>query len=398
MNDAFDKNYPDKKSALSINSDAFFNSNTIPAGFVDALLLGQFINSSTISNVSNNLDTENRLGAELNYSITYKFKPDTLSRYSGINFFFSLQNRTHLDGRFSGDLFNLVFNGNSMFAGQTANLDNFNLNVLQYQQFQIGISSQLKASGIHFGIGLSALNGEQYKNILAKKAELYTSADGQYINLNSDIIYKQSNPGNTGLGSSNGAGFGIDAFAEKSITLSEGLTEKTRIELKDIGLIRWNANSRTETADSLYHYEGISVNNILDPKNPAFSKLNTDSIVNKAVKTVSGKITSVLPGIIHINSVTSYKRWQLSKGIRYMYDANYRLNIYLTGNYFITKKLMVSLGAAYGGYSVFSANAGIGADLGRGYLVHVYSANIDGFIVPQIATGQSACIQLTKKF
>jgi len=398
MRECFDANYSDKRSTFSINADAFCNSNSIPVDFVDALYLGQNISSGFINNVAGNLNAENRIGAEFNYSIHYSYKPDSCSRYSKFEFFFSIQNRTHLDGRFSGDLFNLVFNGNKMFAGQTANFDNFNLNLLQYQQFQIGICSKIKAGGIRYGIGLSVLNGQQYQNILAKKAELYTSPDGEYINFNSDITYKQSNTSNTNLGSSNGAGFGVDAFAEKSFTIREELTEKIKFELKDIGMIWWNKSSRTAVADSLYHYDGISVNNILDPKNSAFSKLNSDSIFNKVVQSNPGKIASVLPGIIHFNSVTSYKTWQLSKGIRYMYDANYKLNVYLTGNYFITKRLMVSLGAAYGGYTVFSVNTGLGADLGSGFIVHLFSNNIEGFIIPQIALGQSVSVSIMKHF
>ncbi len=398
LNSPFQVNYPIAKTTSSLSSDYFCNSNAISASFVNAFYQGQFINTGLINKVSGNLAAENRMGAEFNAAAFYSYQPDSLSKFSKFGFFFSIQDRNHADINFPKDLFNLLFYGNKSFEGQTAYLNNFNLHILQYQQFQVGITCKIGHSGISYGIGLSALNGQQYQNITASKAELFTSTGGQYIDLNSNISYQQSDISRSNLGSNSGAGFGMDAYLVLPIFIRQNRSEKFTVELRDFGMIAWNKSSRTATADSAYHYDGVAVNNILDLNNSAFGKANSDSILKKAIKFNSGKITSPLPTVIHINSLSTFGKWQLSKGLRYMFNANYRLNAYLTANYYLTKKLMLSLGASYGGYSLFNVNTGIAVDFGKGCILRLYSNNIEGFILPQIALGQSASISLMKKF
>jgi hypothetical protein len=253
-------------------------------------------------------------------------------------------------------------------------------------------------SHITYGIGLSALNGQQYLDVEANKAQLYTSPGGQYLNFNSDITYKQSDPANANWGSSNGAGFGVDLFMDIPILSREDHSEKISIEAKDIGMIWWNKSSTTNKADSNYYYDGIAVNNILNLNSSSFNKLNADSILKKETQAITGKITSVLPAVFHINSLTTFGKWQLSKGLRYIYDANYKINVYLTANYFVTKKLMFSLGCSYGGYSKLSINAGAAWDCGKGFVLRVYSNNLEGYVAPQVALGQSAGLSIMKRF
>jgi hypothetical protein len=394
----FEKNYLGHKSTLSINADYFLNSNAITTEFTNTFYQNGYISSAIKDRVSKNLINENRLGAELNYSVYYKYKPDTLSKNSRVGFFVSLKNRNHLDMRFSRDLFKLGFYGNKQFEDQTANLTNFNLNLFQYQQFQLGITKKINNGEVTYGLGLSALNGQQYQSILAKKAELYTSPGGQYIDFNSNITYKQSDTAHSKLGVSNGIGFGIDVYADIPYMVKENRAERITIELRDIGMIWFNDHSRTATVDSLHHYDGVTVNNIFQLNSAAFGNINKDSILHKNVKFSPGKIPTTLPAVFHINSLSTVGKWQFSKGVRFIFNANNQFNVYFIVNRYITPKIMVSLGAAYGGYSIFNMNTGFAIDFGKGFMLHAFSNNIEGFIVPKLATGQGAALSLTKSF
>ncbi|MBL7892044.1 MAG: hypothetical protein JNL63_05400 [Bacteroidia bacterium] len=394
----FDKNYIDHKSTLSVSADYFFNSNAITSEFVNTFYKSGNITSKMKDGVSSNLILENRLGAELNYSVYYRYKPDTLSKNSKIGFFTSLKNRNHVDARFSNDLFKLGFYGNKQFAGEIADLTNFNLNLYQYQQFQLGVTKKINNGEVTYGLGLSMLNGQQYQSIHAKKAELYTALDGQYIDFNSNIIYKRSDTASSRLGSTNGTGFSIDVYADIPYMTKENRAERMTIELRDIGMIWWNGNSETAKVDSIHHYEGVSIDNIFQLNSSSFGNTNTDSVLNKNVKFSPGKITTTLPAVFHFNSLSTVGKWQFSKGIRFIFNANNKFNIYFIVNRYLTPKLMVSLGLAYGGYSLFNTNTGFAIDFGKGFMLRAYSNNIEGFIVPRLATGQGAALSLTKSF
>ncbi|MCC6690691.1 MAG: hypothetical protein IT235_04090, partial [Bacteroidia bacterium] len=139
----FEKNYLTDKSTLSFNADYFANSNALTSEFINTFYLNGYISQEIKDRVSKNLLNENRIGAEFNYSVFYKYKPDTLSKNSKIGFFASLKNRNHFDTRFSKDFFRLGFYGNKEFEGQIENLNDFNLNLYQYHLFQLGITKKI---------------------------------------------------------------------------------------------------------------------------------------------------------------------------------------------------------------------------------------------------------------
>src|ERR1035437_1098570 len=91
----FDKTYANNKSTLSINSDYLFNSNAITSEFINTFFQNGYISNAIKDRVSSKLTIENRLGAEFNNSIYYKYRPDTLTKNSKIGFFVSVKNRNH---------------------------------------------------------------------------------------------------------------------------------------------------------------------------------------------------------------------------------------------------------------------------------------------------------------
>lgn len=49
------------------------------------------------------------------------------------------QNQAHSASQFGSDLFRLYFGGNAQFKGETANLDNFDFNSIQFQSLGAGL-------------------------------------------------------------------------------------------------------------------------------------------------------------------------------------------------------------------------------------------------------------------
>jgi hypothetical protein len=88
----------------------------------------------------------------------------------------------------------------------------------------------------------------------------------------------------------------------------------------------------------------------------------------------------------------------MTEGIRYVFNGNYHLLAYVKGNFIINPKIAISATVGYGGYGKFSYGLGAFANLGKGFIVYAGSNNLEGFITPKKACGQSAYISLVKNF
>ncbi|MBA3970913.1 MAG: hypothetical protein H0X46_01990 [Bacteroidetes bacterium] len=70
----------------------------------------------------------------------------------------------------------------------------------------------------------------------------------------------------------------------------------------------------------------------------------------------------------------------------------------MKANYSIKPNFIVSGTFGYGGYGKFNYGVGLFANLGKGFVVYAGSNNLEGFIAPKKACGQSAYISLVKNF
>jgi len=382
---------------IGVWADGSYNSNCISNEFVNKFYKGGYISNELKDGIRNNLKNKNRFGADINYSIYGSFKLDSLFPKKELTMFVALKNREHFDTRFSKDFYNLAFYGNSPFAGKTLSLNDFNINLIRYQQLQLGIFSSKLDSAARWGIGVSFLKGEQYLSMYAKKAELFTSDDGQYIDFDSDIYAAISDTNNSGLGAFNGFGASADIYFEAPFQTKFGKS-KIKASVSDVGFIKFNKETITVHQDSLFHYAGIYINNIYDLQDSAFSILNQDIIINGIVQMKKQKGFATLPATLNVSFETRFNKYfRLHEGVRYVYNANYSLLVYLRGDFYIKPNIMLSTVAAYGGYGKFNYGLNMHAQFGK-LSVIAGTNNIEGLIVPKKTNGLSAFTGLSFSF
>jgi hypothetical protein len=383
---------------MGITSDYFVNASSLTANFINKFYAGGHIDVPLKDQVRNRTKNSNRLGAEVNYGIFAAFKPDSLFRKGAFNLFFSIRDRFHIDAHFPKDFYTVGFYGNAEYTGKTAYLDNFSLNMLRYQQFQIGIFSSKLDSAARWGIGLSFLKGEQYYSVLARKAALFTSADGQYIDFDTDIEMAQSNPSSKGLKAVNGYGASMDIYFEAPFQTYIG-PSKLVVSVADIGLIRFNDQSLYRKQDSLFHYTGFQVKSIFDLQDSTFLQTSQDSIQNKILPSKKRSVTTTLPSTLNLSFETKInEHFHLAEGVHYIFNANYKLLAYIKGSIFFNKNVMISATVGYGGYTGFNCGLGLGANLGAGFSLYAGSNNIEGYIVPAKTAGRAAYFSIIKNF
>ncbi len=398
MDILFRENNSKYSSLLCASGSYALGSNAITNAFFGKFYNGGFIDQAMKDKVTDKLVNENRFGADINMGIDYLYLPDTFMGKPHLGFFAAVKNREHFDTRFSKDFFQLGFYGNKDFAGETAVLNDFNLNLLRYQQFQLGLLwAGLDTAKAKLGLGLSFLVGEQLLSMTARTAELYTSSDGTYIDLKTQATMLRSDSSAKGLGSVNGLGASADIFLEAPYKLRKR-KGVIHIRISDMGTIFWNKNSLRYSTDSTYHYDGFTVDNIFDLQDSTFKTNIGGDVIEDNLAVEHKAFSTTIPASIEISTNTSYGKLNIVKGFRYFFNANYKGLYYIKANYFITPGLMIGTKLGYGGYSNFNYGIEFGADMGHGLVLLMGSNNIEGFIVSSSTTAQGAYLHLKKYF
>ena len=385
-------------SRTGITGDFNFNSTALTTKFLSKFYNGEYIDKESKNSVLDRTRNKNRIGAEANFGIFVAVKLDSVFHKKDVNFFFSVRDREHFDARYSDDFFKLGFYGNSQFAGKTAVLNDFNLTYLHYQQLQIGFFSSKVDSAARWGIGVSFLKGQQFGSILAKKAELFTSEDGQYINFDTQMQVAQSDTAHTGLTAFNGYGASIDVYFEAPLK-TRHFKSKIAVSVADIGVIRFNKQSLYLKQDSLFHYTGFRINSIYDIQDSTFGHTTTDSVQNRIAPFKKQGVSITLPATLNITYETEFnKHFRLTEGVKYIYNANYNFMIYVKAGITINKHFMVSTTFGYGGYGKYNYGLGVFANFGNGFMVYAGSNNLEGYIAQNKASGLGGYLSLIKAF
>lgn len=391
--------FPDSaKTRIGIVGEYGLNASAFTSTFISKFYRGGYIDKSLKDQVLERTRNKNRMGADISYGVYAAFKLDSFLHKENFSVFVSLRDRQHFDASYSKDFYKVGFYGNHDYAGRTGDLSGFSLNLLRYQQFQIGLFSNKLDSAARWGVALSVLKGEQYASIYAKQAELFTSEDGQYIDFNTSLQVAQSDTAKKGIGAFNGIGASVDIFFEAPFKTKIG-NSKLTVSVADIGLIQFNQQTLYLNQDSLFHYTGFEVNSIYDLQDSTFSGTSQDSIINNIAPFKKQKVNATLPSTLNIIYSTDLSpKFTLSEGIRYVFNGNYNVLFYVRGNYLINKNISVNATIGYGGYGNMNYGLGVYANIAKGFMIYAGSNNIEGFIAPNKAAGQGAYISLIKNF
>ncbi len=386
------------KTHIGICGNYDLNSNAFTTSFLAKFYTSGYIGTDLKNSVLSRVKNINRVGANFNYGIYAAFKLDSFNHKKNVSAFFSIRDRFHFDAQFSKDLYKVGFYGNSQYAGKNANFNDFSLNMIRYQQFQIGLFSAKLDSAARWGIGLSFLKGGQYLSLLAKKAELFTSEDGQYIDFNTDLYVAKSDPAHKGFGAFNGYGASVDIYFEAPFQTRLG-DSKLRVSVADIGFIGFNKQTLTLKQDSLFHYTGFKINSFYDLQDSTIGNTSKDSIINSIAPLKKQSFSTTLPAIFDLTFETHFnKHFYLIEGIRNIFNGNYKLMAYVKGNFYFNSGFMLSTTFGYGGYGNYIYGIGIAAKLGKDAVVYAGSNNLEGYIMPKKTCGQGAYITLVKQF
>lgn len=387
-----------KKYEIELSGDYFFNSTAVTNQFINTFHASKFIDNTTKDNVVKKLKYNNRFGTDVNTGITFTASPDSFMHRKNVSWSISMRDRQHTDGIFSRDFFKTVSYGNKIFAGQTADLSNLSIHKLHYQQLQLSFIFEGDSSSHSYGWGISLLNGQQWLNVDVDRADLFTSADGKYIDLELSANAHISDTANKKFPAHNGSGISFDGFYEIPFVTWNNVGVLS-IEMFDLGFISWNKNSMSNHLDSNYHYQGIEIDNLFILGGTILPQYNKDSVSAKNIKLKKESDFSYTPAIFRVRTSTEYgKKFIFEKGISYRINANSRPYYFLGLTYKICRQFEITGNASYGGYGNFNFGLELDWSFLKYYKFHIDTNYLNGFISPAKITGQGAAVSLSRKF
>lgn len=380
---------------IDFSALGYLNSTTIHNDFARAFYYGKFIDQDLKFIATRRMEESNLIGGMSRAGFTYTSQ--SLERYNAPVLSFSLFDRTHLDLKFSNDMFRLIFYGNKEFAGQTAHLGDFALNLLRYQQFRFGWSKKGDADHGAYGFAFSLLSGEQ--NVLAnmERADLFTAADGTFLDLDVKMDVHRTDTARKGYFAQNGMGLSTDLFYEMPYTFGDK-PGRIRLDVKDLGFIAWNSNSMHYSAGSTHHYEGVEVSDLF---NLDSGTISIENGIDKATVLRRTKYLTDIPGSLDIHTKTFYGRnIAFEKGLTWRFHTSAKMYYYAKVHFLLGRHRSVNIGyvLGYGGYGRFNSGLDLTTDLGKHYTFQFMNYYLFSALTAQSATGMGLYVKLLRKF
>ena len=375
-----------------------YGSSVMNNEFLNKFIFGGKIEREHKDKAYQKLSNNNRLGGDLNYKFITEIPLDTFLGKTSLSFQVGLEIIEHMDGEFSSDLFRFVFDGNKQFAGKSINLGGTNFNYFSYQQLNLGIINYrtIDEKLAKEGVIVSIIMAKEHKAITVPTGSIFTEELGKEIDVDLNYLYNSSDTNNTGIGAYNGVGVSTDLFTE--FFLKNG--DKIHLGVEDLGFIYWNSNSLELAADSIFHFEGVEVDNIFDLNDSLLSTISKDSLMNSITTSDKKRDYSIaLPTAININYTKIInEKWKINIGLYHKILSNYFPLISTNYYYYFNKKFVVKAHLSYGGYGKLNTGLALAKSVSRYFDIFIGTNNLEAYIVPSTSYSSSGFLGLKAYF
>lgn len=327
-------------------ADYYGAGNAVTNKFMSAYIKNNFLDDELKQSVYDNLKDKNKLAYHLETGIGFIHKKNKWG------WMVQFQNQAHSASQFGSDLFRLYFGGNAQFKGETANLDNFDFNSIQFQSLGAGLLYHNTSKKIDWQLAImpSIVKGQTaYK--ANSDGSLYTSSlsDSLYFDMN--VAANFSDTASRKFSAWNGTGMMTDIY----FRFGEDKNWLVTISLTNLGNVSWNAKSGSLLIDTNYAYTGIEIANILDSITLQIN--GTEEYKNSLLQYTTDNFTTTLPSVIDMMVQKSFANDNLHLGIgfRNVNDKVATPQFYFTSDYKLSSHLIIGANLYSGGYKPFSA-------------------------------------------
>jgi hypothetical protein len=384
--------YSDYRAHISLYGEAEWNSTALHNKFFQSIYAGNEIDIQSKDKVSDKLLQKNVAGAIANFGVNAFFGKEK----SRFDWLVGIKHQEFLNCSFSKDLFRTAFYGNSEFKGKYADFNNTAFNYFKFQEFKIGFMWKNVDTSGKLGGALSFISGQrvlQYKTLDTNY--LYTAPDATELIYQANFSLSMSDTTPRALFGMAGLGLSGDLYAETPYRSKWG-NSRFIISVNNLGFIRWNKNSRRYSVDSVFNFQGVQLNNILDLNDSVLNSINADTLINRTTELSKDYFNVNLPmNFLLIHEVSFNTKYSLRVGFRNIFNANFRPFFFVENRFNLHPNCKLGGTFSYGGYGKFSG--GIYAEYKIQKLNFRLGSNaIQGIVMSDKTFGGSMYLTLVK--
>jgi len=380
--------------SISMHGEYDFNSDALQNAFVSRFIRGGHLDSITKGNAHKKLTAANLAGGSYAAGLTafWGLKKNKFSFVTG------LKQVEFFNSTFSDDFFSMVFYGNKMFAGKTANIGGTTINHFKFQEVKLGLIWDKIDTTAQVGFSLSYLKGQNLFQLNTGTSSIFTAQDASeiYLNMHGSFTASDTAKNKQGLGAFNGHGLSAEFFAEMPYRGKLG-PSKFYISVNNLGFIQWNSKTLNLNFDTNYLYNGVAIDNLFQVSDTTIQQLSKDSITKNFIATTREKKATNLPtSFLLLHTIQFNKVFALTNGFRHIFQGNYKPYLFVEGEFTILKNLAATLHVGIGGYGKFTAGLNVEYNYKMWYL-RIGSNALQGYLAPKQTMGQGLFFSVSKK-
>lgn len=334
-----------------------YGSTSIQNEMSKKLINGGFISDDIIAQSLNKHKAQNRIGIDGSAEIEFRDYHSRLFNQEKYGYYLRTGYFNALSTAYSKDIFNLIFNGNSSFLGDTANFSGTQAIAMSYQKVGFGFID--KKSKSNFGINY--YNISNFSDAFIRSGDLVLDSLGTNIQLDMNGQFRYSN----GKKFNKGWGIGLDGDFRIQVKWLAEANAYFQIQIKNIGFM--TVRKITEySADKTYDFSGFQFNTLLSDSANSIGN-STELLDTLGIVRNSKTIYMPLPGFIQLGKVVdnqSNKIIQSFFGIRLHTVLNYTPMAYVGAHIKLYDWMKVGIQTSYGGFSKFRLGFYTQYDLG----------------------------------
>lgn len=372
---------------ISISGTADVSSSAIDNGMISPFLFGGEISSASIQRNINRQKTMNRGGIIMNGELLYKDFDTPLFKNKKLGFGVQMGYTQFISLSYTKSLFDLVFQGNESYAGQNMNLNSTSFSNIGFQK--VGFGLFLKKTQSHFFLNLISIS--DFSKGSVKHGTIQQSNELDQIGIDMAAQFSRA----ISSAFSKGAGLSIDIKYNIPLKIFKNKNAKLSVQLSNLGVAYLYQGTNKYTIDTIQHYSGFTVNQLLD----GVVSTETSLLDTLGVHQAKGSSWVALPASIQLSKEVNEDfegKIQSLFGVKVFPISNYRPLVFIGGDYRPIQNLHLGLIASYGGFSTFRGTFYIQYRI-KGFGFGISTDNIVG-MVSKKGFGQTYSLRLAWKF
>ncbi len=378
------------KNQVSVIGLANVHTTSFPLEMSNKFLYGGFIDNDLKSRALSKHKTNNYFG--LNAQAEIGYLSQIKSVFGIANSFWGAKLTTNYlsFNKYSKDLFDLIFNGNTSSIGTPLSFDDTEFNFQQFNSigftYGLNFADVVGSGSIQISATPHLLIGTSFTDISITNGSLLTSANGEEIDIELQANYNTLDTGNAS------GSLGIGAMIDLNLVYTSD-KNTFAFSVTNLGSINWDTQQKYNV-DTSFTFSGIEIEDVFNIKDSVIDVAGfQDSLLNNT----PSKTSKALPTLFSI-----YFQHKFTDKLSIKNWANYRL----TTSYipFVMSQVNYNFGSfstgvsgAYGGYGNFQTGLVIGLHV-NAFSINLGTTNALGFISPKTQTSQGVYTKVTYKF